>query len=108
MDLKKCKWLSLDGASILDASTSAAEGATSTYFELELPASATTNHLWADSASDRKAWIDAVARVLIENELVSEPPPLPCPSYLATSAESRLAAWARVQCYGRIGKARDH
>ena len=53
-DLRKCKLLDIHGAT-LNVPASGDAG----YFELVLPASDTTNHLWSDDAS---GWLAALSR----------------------------------------------
>ena len=114
--LKKCKWLSLEGASLrigpsADPSSYfeicyAGDGALSgagdaTPRKTAAAEKEKTSALWAESASARDEWVCQLLTVLHAMAPAPPPPMPPKPRYTATDAQVRRQLRARVACYAR-------
>ncbi|KAL1529749.1 hypothetical protein AB1Y20_000685 [Prymnesium parvum] len=96
-ELKKCKWLSLAGARL------AAPADEPAYFEVIMPASATHNHLWAESGVARDGWVQSLARVILSITF-PKVPPLPLrPRCTASDEKVRGALLEHIGRYDRYG-----
>ena len=115
--LKKCKWLSLEGASLRIAPLA---DPSPCYFEICYAGDGTlsgagdatprktaaaekekTSALWAESAGARDEWVQQLLKVLHAMAPAPPPPMPPKPRYSATDAQVRRQLRARVACYAR-------
>ena len=95
--LRKCKWLSLSGATV-----HVPPGSDPSYFEITYSAEAgKTNHLWAESADQKRRWLRRLLQVMQRMSFNPPPPPPPRPRCTATDRAVRARMRARVACYSR-------